>query len=214
VYIYLTPPIPQELGEHLHSNGFMAFNVEDAALHEIYSEVMVNDHADTPLFGDDKFFSADFGRPLGLSKRSAHPAWDLGLEAIDGQGDEQDFSFYSQLERDLDHAYLQGHLMNNKEHGIRVEIHPLDSIAFAMDSAGKTLTARLGEPDWPKSFVKWRVAVFANSKLHRINEESCVQKERTTTWFLDLPSDANLPLMEVTLVEQRHELWDGHKKEK
>ena len=211
VYIDPQPSVWQTLGAYLRERGTQ---VSNADLGVMYCELMVCDRHRNPLF-DEFFDSADVTLAFRLSKPgSQHPAWDLGLYAGDHQGTNHDFSRYSRLVRDSGRVYLQGAFVNDAAHGTRVEIHPLDSIAFAMDSAGRTLPDRWGEPGWPRRYVKWRVVVFANSKFHRINGENYMKKERTTTWYLDLPGDAgtggptSLPTS-VTVEEIRQPLWDG-----
>ncbi len=176
----------------------------------------------------------DGTRVLDPDWTGEHPAWDLGLIAQFHQSGDQDFTKYSHL--DGGRAYLQGAFVEDAEHrqcrptpGIpcylapqkfatvaRFEIHPLDSIAFAMNETGKVLSAKWGEPAWPFDFVKWRVAVFTNSKFHRINGESYVKKIRTTTWYLDLPIDAESTWGDlattISVIEQRRQLWDGGNK--
>jgi hypothetical protein len=163
-----------------------------------------------------------------------HPAWDLGLITQNSQAKDHDFTKYSNL--DGGRAYLQGAFVEDAEHrrcrptpGIvcylappkfatvaRFEIHPLDSIAFAMNETGKVLSAKWGDPGWPFDFVKWRVAVFADSKYHRINGEAYVKKIRTTTWYLDLPVDAQSTWGDlattIRVIEQRRTLWNGGNK--
>jgi hypothetical protein len=163
-----------------------------------------------------------------------HPAWDLGLITQFGQSGDHDFSQYSNL--DAGRVYLQGAFVEDAEHrrcrptpGIpcsiappkfatvtRFEIHPLDSIAFAMNEPGALLFVQRRDPGWPSDFVKWRVAVFANSKFHRINDEAYVKKVRTTTWYLDLPSNAENSWGDlattIRVIEQPRRLWDGGNK--
>ena len=203
VYIDPDPAVWQALGPHLRSNGT---EVRNDKLGVFYSELMVIDrHRD-----DQVFDSADLTLPFRLSlPGSVHPAWDLGLFAGDNQGTNHDFSGGSQLVSDGGRAYLQGAFVNDKFHGTRVEIHPLDSIAYSMDESGKTLSAKKGQAGWPDDFVKWRVAVFTNSNLHRgITGEDYLKRERTTTWFLDLPGNAG-PHATVKVDEQPQQLWDG-----
>lgn len=187
---------------------------------EMYCEVMVLDDYSKPTFGDDKFYSADFTLPFRLVKPgSAHPAWDLGKEAIDSQGHSLDCSQYSRLVEHAGRVYLQGPYVNDEAHDTRVEIHPLDSIAFAIDSSSQTISARPGDADWPSDFVRWRVAAFANSSLHRINDENFVQRRRTTTWFLDPPgrppTSRRRPVFDAEIFttlevdEEPRALWNG-----
>lgn len=208
VYLDVTAEVYRDLIAHLRGQHL---DVESCDF-EVYSEVMTLDKYKKPWIGTDKFYSADFTSSFLLSKPgSAHPAWDFGLEAMFLAGNELNFCRYSGLIGAR--VYLQGPLVNDAEHGTRVEIHPLDSIAFAMDASGAPISARRGDANWPRTFVKWRVGVFANSKLHRINKQSYVNKERTTTWYLDLPSEAQgggpATSGNVTVVEERQQLWDG-----
>lgn len=217
VYIRLdNPTVARTLGPHLRSNGI---EVDDFSLCKIYCELMVIDRHRNPLF-DEFFDSADLTAPLRLSKPgSAHPAWDLGLFAGDNQGTNHDFSCFSRLFRDGGRVYLQGPFVNDKEHGIRLEIHPLDSIAFAMNASGKTLAGRRSDAEWPSHEVHWRVAWFGNSSFHRINDEAYMQKPRTTTWFLELPGELDdIPpnvlnttpsFANFSITTKDVELWDG-----
>ena len=178
---------------------------ESDALEQIWSEVMVLDAWTKPTFGDDQFYSADVSRAFRLTKvGSSRTAWDLMLQAIDEQGSEQDFSSMSTLIGGT--VWLQGPFVNDANHGFQPEIHPLDSIAFAIDSAGKTVTASPGEPDWPSGSITWRVAWFANSRIHRINNESYLRKPRTTGWLLPPPKGVGLNGVDVT--EKKLELLD------
>jgi hypothetical protein len=88
------------------------------------------------------------------------------------------------------------------------EIHPLDSIAFAMDSDRKTVSAAPGQTGWPRRSVIWRVAFFTNSDQHRINGESYLKKERTTTWSLAFPGEGVLPGDSFDVEEDKLELLD------
>lgn len=177
------------------------------------------------------FINPNGTRLLDPDWTGEHPAWDLGLITQNSQGHDHDFTEYSHL--DGGRAYLQGAFVEDAEHrqcrptpGIvcylapqkfatvaRFEIHPLDSIAFAMNESGKVLSAKWGDSGWPFDFVKWRVAVFADSKFHRINDEAYMKKIRTTTWYLDLPTDAESTwgdlATNIKVIEQRRELWNG-----
>ncbi len=96
-------------------------------------------------------------------------------------------------------VYMQGVPVIDPAHDSapdKLEIHPPDSIAFAVDDTGRTLAARPGEPGWPSRHVRWRVAWFANSAHHRVNDLSTVAQPRTTTWYLPPPGpplQAGLP---------------------
>jgi hypothetical protein len=180
---------------------------------DMYCEIMVLDDFETPFLGDDKFFTADFSRAFRLIKEgSVNPAWEVGLKAIDEQSDSVNVTEAGVTSRVVAHqgrAYLQGPYVNDEAHGTRVEIHPLDSIAFAIDDSDQTIAAKWGQPAWPETSVRWRVAYFANSSHHRINGEKYVKKERTTTWFLDLlrPNPLNVVSMgNVSITEIRRQL--------
>ena len=132
------------------------------------------------------------------------------IAARNQQWGSQDFSKYSQLCTHKGFVYLQGAFVNDAYHDIQLDIHPLDSIAYAIDKYNKTISVNYGHRDWPSNFVRWRVAAFTNSTLHRINKCSYLQKERTTTWYLDLPSDyyneSKTPRLKSLLPQK---LWNG-----
>ncbi len=106
----------------------------------MYSELMVLDSART--FGDDPgtrnlgYRSADVSLPFGL-QGSEHPVWDLGLLAARKAGTGVNFSKYSRLCEHHGYVYLQGAFVNDTYHGVLLEIHPLDSIAYAIDKYHK-----------------------------------------------------------------------------
>lgn len=213
VHINLLPQTKQTLMNYLKANGCVLLEKRFA---DVYSEHMVVDSPN--LMGDDPntrqlgFRSADVSLPLRLFG-SQHPAWDLGLIAARNQHRGQDFSKYSRLVQDGGCSYLQGAFVNDAFHNIQIEIHPLDSIAFAMDKNGKTIPVRANATGWPTNHVRWRVAFFSNSTLHRVNKCSYLQKERTTTWFLDLPSDVIRKAgAKVQVIPIPHKLWNGVKK--
>lgn len=110
-------------------------------------------------------------------------------------------------------VYLQGAFVKDKptddeEHN-HLEIHPLDSIAYAKDATGAVLAARPTEPAWPDSTVVWRVGAVSNSGFHRINACGFVRKERTTVWYLALPAGSFFPTVAATVTEQRPGYWDS-----
>jgi hypothetical protein len=187
----------------------------------MYCELMVVDKRE--FFGpsgvfDKRFFSADVTLPFHLSRPgSEHPAWDLSLLAQADQGENKTFSEFSRLVGGR--AYLQGPYVNDENHDTLVEIHPLDSIAFAMDESESPLSSKWGLIGWPVSFVRWRIAVFTNSTFHRIADEDYLNHPRMTTWLLDLPGLANpgshgvhstfaLPVA-IDVEQQPLQLWNG-----
>jgi hypothetical protein len=213
VHIDLLPDAKQQLITHLRANGC---NITEKNLEDVYSEHMVLDSPN--LMGDDPgtrqlgFRSADVSLALRLGG-STHPAWDLGIIAARNQHKGMDFSRYSQLVADRACSYLQGAFVNDAFHDIELEIHPLDSIAFAMDKQGKTIPVRFGATGWPADHLRWRVAFFTNSTLHRVNKCPALQKARTTTWFLGLPGDAVTKTgAKVNVIPIRHKLWNGVRK--
>ncbi|MGH7773677.1 MAG: hypothetical protein ACREQA_15740 [Candidatus Binatia bacterium] len=209
-----------------HLRAATGCNVTDKDLEDFSSEHMVLDSPNE--FVDDQapprlgYRSADVSLPLRL-RGSEHPAWDLGLIAARHSHEGKDFTKYSRLRTDSGYVYLQGAFVNDAYHGPKLEIHPLDSIAYALDAEekiipgkpyiAKTIPVKYGQEGWPNKSVRWRVAVFTNSNLHRINKCSYLQKERTTTWYLDLPSDAysnqSGRAKKVNVVPIRHKLWNG-----
>jgi hypothetical protein len=212
VHIDVPNSTKQTMITHLRATGC---NVTNKHLEDVYSEHMVLDSPE--LMGDDPatrllgYRSADLSLPFRLGG-STHPAWDLGLIAARHQHRGQDFTKYSQLCNDRGYTYLQGAFVNDAYHGVLLEIHPLDSIAFAIDKGGRTIPVRYGDNAWPNNQVRWRVAVFTNSTLHRINKCSFLQKERTTTWYLALPTDAYRSGKKVDVVPIPHRLWNGVRK--
>jgi hypothetical protein len=110
-------------------------------------------------------------------------------------------------------VYLQGAFVNDAptdddEHN-HLEIHPLDSVAYARNSSGAVLAARPTEAAWPDETVTWRVGVVSNAGFHRINSCSFVRKERRTVWYLALPAHSSLPAMGVSVSEHQPGYWDS-----
>jgi hypothetical protein len=151
----------------------------------------------------------------GAETASEHWSW----EANDDQGTTQTVAALDQPGKRGNSAiiggrvYLQGAFVKDKptdddEHN-HLEIHPLDSIAYAKDTAGTVLAARPTEPEWPDSTVVWRVGAVSNSGFHRINDCGFVRKERTTVWYLALPAGSLLSTVAVTVTEQRPGYWDS-----
>ena len=102
-------------------------------------------------------------------------------------------------------VYLQGAFVmddptDTDEHA-HLEIHPLDSVAYALDGDGTVLAQRGTDTSWPRSTVVWRVGVVTNAGFHRINGCSFLEQDRTTVWYLDLPTLAGLPLMIAVRVD-------------
>jgi len=210
VHLSLLKDTKQTLINHLRAQGCI---ITEKNLEDFYSEHMVLDSPN--LMGDDPgsrqlgFRSADVSLALRLAG-STHPAFDLGILAARQPHKGIDFSKYSQLVADRACTYLQGAFVNDAFHKVQLEIHPLDSIAFAIDRQGKTVPVRFGAKGWPTNHVRWRVAFFTNSTLHRVNKCSYLQKERTTTWFLGLPTDAlQKKGAKINVTPIPHKLWNG-----
>jgi hypothetical protein len=153
-----------------------------------------------------RYDSADLTAALRLSGGD-HPAYDLGRPVANEPGENRDLSTASRLARDRGRIAMQGLLVLDTAHDT-LEIHPPDSFAFAMDTDGRTLSARPGEAGWPDRTVRWRVAWFANSGRHRVSAETPLQQQRTTAWYLDPPTPApTLPHLDVSTEAVR--LWDS-----
>jgi hypothetical protein len=199
IYIRLDPAVRRRLLDHLldHGKGAKTAHVEpftpprpltEQDLERIYCEFMVLDGYDNSTF-DEKFFSADLKKALMLDRT----AWDVSAEAAAEQnlrGATVDVTGESRLCRRAARVSLQGAFVNDRKHGFRAEIHPLDSLAYAIDAQASPLSVGPDDPGWPATVLTWRVAAFTNSTFHRINGADYLKKERTTTWYLPLPKDA------------------------
>jgi hypothetical protein len=186
VYVSLDPRTRRELTAHLRRHARGAGGVTERDLDQLYCELMVLDASREPFIGDDRFFSADVRRAFALPRA----AWDYSELAGEDQSEALDVTGESGLTRGGAFVYLQGCFVNDAAHGFTPEIHPLDSIAFAMDSRGRPLMASPDDSEWPLTQVTWRVAAFTNSTVHRIDLADYVRQQRNTTWFLDLPQKA------------------------
>ena len=170
----------------------------------LYCELMGIDRWEDELLGR-QWWSSDFDGafslrwPLPNGRSGAETASEhWSLVADDDQGtnimvaDRSDPSSRTNAAIVGARVYLQGPLVNDnptdtEDHNL-LEIHPLDSIAYAKDATGQFLTAKPTDQTWPASTVQWRVAVMTNAGFHRINSCDFLRKARTTTWYLDLPS--------------------------
>jgi hypothetical protein len=189
----------------------------------LYSELMGIDRWEDELLGR-QWWSSDFDGALSLrwplpnarsGAETASEHW--SLVADDDQGTNITVAQVSDPSTRTNAAiagarvYLQGPLVNDTptdtdDHNL-LELHPLDSIAYAKDGEGRILTAKPTEAAWPDSIVHWRVAVMTNAGFHRINSCDFVKKERTTTWYLDLPTAAGLPGMFTDVTARSPGLW-------
>lgn len=157
----------------------------DVSKLSIYSKIMVIDSFQKKLLGS-KFYSSDLTKALGLEMST----YDLAHKAMYNPGKTIKFGNLSKLVSKKAFTYLQGAFVNDASHGIRIEIHPLDGIAYALDEKGIPIPNAYDPNSWPKDTITWMVGGFTNSKAHRINNEAYLTKERTTTWILDLPLQA------------------------
>jgi hypothetical protein len=210
IYIHLDPEVRRRLLDHLLAQATSAQRAHEVAqgaytplteadLERVYCEWMVVDAYDD-RWDDDIWFSADLTRILLLLERTA---WDVSAQAADEQG-VTGASVYATDESGLcrhnARVSLQGAFVNDQAHGFQVEIHPLDSLAYALDTHSIPLSAGPENPaTWPASTVTWRVAAFTNSTFHRIDDADYLKKDRTTTWYLPLPANATQPGNVVTV---------------
>jgi hypothetical protein len=193
VYLSISPEDRRTLTRHLRAHARGAGSVTERDLDQPYCELMVLDALREPFIGDDRFFSADVRRAFALPRA----AWDYSETAGDEQGDSIDLTGDSRLTVNGAKVLLQGCFVNDVAHGLQPELHPLDSIAYALDEQDRPLRIGPDDPAWPESIVTWRVAAFTNSTVHRIGSADYVRQERRVTWFLDLPSRARPPRVTI-----------------
>jgi hypothetical protein len=193
-HVYIRPDqetrsaLASHLRHHAKGAGSLRGLESDEGADLAYAEWMVLDGYKS-TFTDDRFYSADVGRALDLPDSawsySALAASQQNLSGVSKPADN------SGLVLDDAWVYLQGPLVNDSAHGFRLEIHPLDSIAYAFDpSTGMPLSIDETHRLWPRTSVTWRVAAFTNSTIHRIARADYLRKVRTTTWYLPLPRNA------------------------
>jgi hypothetical protein len=107
-------------------------------------------------------------------------------------------------------VYLQGTFVKcdpTADDHNHLEIHPLDSVAYAKDVAGNVIAARPSETAWPDRTVVWRVGVVSNAGFHRINSCGFVRRRRTTVWYLTLPAQSSLPTMSISVDQNDPGFW-------
>lgn len=196
-YVSLDPGDLQALTNHLPDHARGGSGIEEQDLEQQYCELMVLDGWRNTLF-DEHFLSSDVTRAFEL----AQPAWDISRRAGDNQGDNIDLTSDSRLGQSRARISMQGAFVNDAEYGFKTELHPLDSIAYALSADGVPLTVAPDHADWPETELTWRVAVFTNSTFHRIDNADYLEQERETLWLLPLPRAAErLNQTEVTVVE-------------
>jgi hypothetical protein len=216
VFLSLDPDDASRIAGHLRDNGH---SVSDALVAGVYCELMVIDdwHRRGPTWPpwqasfQRRYDTADLTPALRLEKAgSAHPAHALAKPVADEpSGKAKDLSASSRLVRSR--ISMQGLLVLDvgKDPDVKVEIHPPDGIAFPLDESGRVLAAAEGDDGWPARVVRWRVAWFGNSGHHRVNDESPLKQERTTTWYLPLPTEAARdPSSPLEIETESIRLWD------
>jgi hypothetical protein len=197
VYMRLAPSVRRRLYTHLlrHGDGakrahVVALNqftpLREDDLNEAYCEFMVVDgYKNTAT--DERWYSADVTQVLMLPRSawsySAKAASDQNISGSSANAND------SRLVKDGVMVYQQGAFVNDKAHRFKVELHPLDSIAYALDASGKPLTFDAKDTRWPADKLTWRVAAFTNSTWHRIDGADYLKKDRRTTWYLPLPQN-------------------------
>jgi hypothetical protein len=223
VYLRLFPSVARRLAQFLREHNVA---LTDQEVDRPYCELMLIDdwHRRSITWPPQqasfqrKYDSADLSRVLRLSKPgSDHPAYDLGRDVADEPGENKDLSASSRLCRDRGRVYMQGLLVLDVAHSpATLEVHPPDSIAFAIGDTDRTVSAVPGEEGWPDRTIRWRVAWFANSNYHRICDEEPLKQRRTTTWYLPLPGPpaivavpATHALDQVEVTTTAVRLWDS-----
>jgi hypothetical protein len=183
IYVSISPADRRALANHLREHARGGAGIDEEDFDQPYCELMVLDGWRNPTF-DEFFFSADVTRAFDLLA----PAWDLSERAGNNQGDDLRLTNGSRLTQSGARVSLQGPFVNDAAHGFRPEIHPLDSIAYALTADGAPIAVSADDPRWPESRLTWRVAVFTNSTFHRIHNADYLEQDRTITWLLELPS--------------------------
>ena len=176
-----------EHGKGAQTANFVAPNqfspLREDQLTEISCEWMVLDAWQNLTF-DEKFYSADVTDALRLEESAWSISWRVAEEQDVFGASETAKSGLTNMP-----VRVQGPLVNDAEHRFKVEIHPLDSVAYAVGTNGRPLASRSTDPSWPARALVWRVAAFTNSSFHRVNNAEYIQRDRTTTWYLPLPGN-------------------------
>ena len=191
---------------------------------KLWCEWMASDHSHDETLGR-QWWSSDMDNVLLLrqlpNQRGATASEHWSLEEDDAQGDSS--TTVAEIDDDQTRSnsgiiggrvYLQGPFVRdrgsigpfqgNHDH---LEIHPLDSIAYARQTDGTVIAARPTETSWPDRSVQWRVAALANSAKHKINGCGFLKQDRTTVWYLALPNHAGLPSASITVREDAPGFW-------
>lgn len=217
-FIDIDPKVEDKLYKSMMGDNALSdyrSNIQMSKLDSIYAELMVTARH-LNIDNDEFFYPVDFDLPFMFRNgNDEHPSYHLSLPEIEQfQGlPKTDLSAYSALVQKRAFIYLQGAFVNDAAHDFKPEIHPLDAIAFALDDNGDPLSATVASgSSWPKKELTWRVCFFANSGYHRINDEPYLERERTTTWYLDLPSDAydDFRASVVKVHAEQRNLWLQH----
>ena len=224
VYITMDSSAASQIEQHLRANGQSVAGEDES---RIYFELMLVDdwHRRAVTWPpwqasfQRRYDTADLTRPLRLVKAgSSHAAFEIAEPIANEPGKNVTISDNSLLFQHRGRVYMQGLFVRDVGHSPgNLEIHPPDSIAYAIDEDGRTLSATNRDDGWPARTVRWRVAWFANSAHHRVSGETPLKQERTTTWFLPLPGrvgdspfppapPTNLQSFEITTTPLQ--LWD------
>lgn len=188
LYVHLDEPDRVALRDHLRQHSVATVGgsvvpmpIPDDEPAEIGCELMVLDCYDNQFF-DELFFSADVTQAFRLEGS----AWQLSVEA----GEAQNISGSSQPAATAlagHRVWVQGPLVNDSDHVVRLELHSLDSIAYPMTADGQHVDAEPGGEGWPTDTVVWRIAVFSTSSMHRIAASDYLRRDRRTRWYLPGP---------------------------
>lgn len=201
---HIFPTLDQDVHDRLLQSGELSHDT-------LFCEFMVIDDSHDETLGRT-WYSSDMDAVLMLATPPADnpDEWVTASEywsarADDSQGSNVEVAALDSATRANSHllagrVYLQGVFVNDEDH---LEIHPLDSIAYAREFADSQtlLQARAGDGAWPDSTLTWRVAAVTNAGGHRINNCDFLARARTTTWYLDLPGRARAADAVVTVVE-------------
>lgn len=164
----------------------------------------------------DRFYSEDFSPSIAITSNYLNWADDIST-SVDKQHHGIEFpSTETLLMADTGNGkpmiWMQGLYVVDNGHG-KYELHPMYGLAwmwietfkpdnYTYDFGSRNGSLKKGAKvklissdspnvgDYPDTELIWRVSVFANSNLHKINKCSLATKERITVWYLSLPSKA------------------------
>lgn len=190
----------------------------------LFFELMVVNRWEDEILGrqwwsddmDGAFLLKRLPEPLRQGGQTTSEDW--SLIADDNQGDNVTVAELNRPSRRNSaligaRVHLQGAFVRDAGHDpAHLEIHPLDSIAFAYrrSNSGQwtVMSERPQTPGWPVRRIRWRVAAFTNANFHRVNDCPFIDKVRTTVWFLDLPRDGNQAEARTHVTSRNPGFWD------